>query len=540
MEQLVEQAKIGDRQALNTLYFRYRQRSYAVCRHITHDNELSEELVDDAFLVAFSKLDYLNDPNKFGKWISTISARLALRQLKRQSENKTIPFSSIEGFDVAGEFCEPPLTSEELQEALDQLPNGYRQVFTLSVIEGKSHKEIAQTLNIEPHSSSSQLCHAKAMLRRIIGPLLCVLILVTMQDRSSDQCQPIQADARVPKWVDGKESAPSETQVCDNQLPVWEADSQAMPIFSQPDISEVYPVASQQCDTAAATMPPMPIGEMVISYEELRHPQPLLLAEHSLSRWSVMVSASHPLSGEGSIQRSHSLLLPSVSAASSLEQGVVVSNWRECKQYVLENSKLFSDEVAAALIRIAQSNEMDNDGEIVRIEHHEPPVVATLAIQYAINNVFSVYTGIGHGEYRSYFQTGVGRDRIDEYQRIAFLDIPLGVSYGLTLAPQLGCYFSADLSLQLPLALHSSTTFVLDGQSNGMLEIPLFEQSSHACSPSLTSAIKTGMQYRLTEHIGLVAEGGVRYTVVSPNTEPTYATVRPLVFSTQIGLCFTF
>lgn len=48
MEQLVEQAKIGDRQSLNTLYSRFRQRALSICCHITRDKELSEELADDA------------------------------------------------------------------------------------------------------------------------------------------------------------------------------------------------------------------------------------------------------------------------------------------------------------------------------------------------------------------------------------------------------------------------------------------------------------------------------------------------------------
>ncbi len=121
MEKLVEQAKTGDRQAQNTLYYRYRQRSYAVCRRITRDKELSEELVDDAFLVALNKLDCLHDPDKFGSWLSAISARLALRHLKRQPDSKPIPISHIEGFDIACDHYDAPFTHEELQSAIRHL-----------------------------------------------------------------------------------------------------------------------------------------------------------------------------------------------------------------------------------------------------------------------------------------------------------------------------------------------------------------------------------------------------------------------------------
>ena len=63
MERLVELAKEGNAQAQNALYCRYKNRSLAVCRRITHDKELSEELANDAFLIAFDKLDCLKEPD---------------------------------------------------------------------------------------------------------------------------------------------------------------------------------------------------------------------------------------------------------------------------------------------------------------------------------------------------------------------------------------------------------------------------------------------------------------------------------------------
>lgn len=549
MEQLVEQAKIGDRQSLNTLYSRFRQRALSICCHITRDKELSEELADDAFLIAFSKLDRLNDPEKFDRWLAAISTRLALRQLKRQSENKVIPISQIEGFDVPCETHEPPLTSEELQAAVDQLPMGYRQVFTMAVIEGRPHKEIAEALNIEPHSSSSQLYHARVMLRRILAPLICFLLVVMPFFIEQDQRDDIpQLTAYTPKvsvvWpqVVLPNRIPSRNMIKMQSLPtVTEehtiSDNKVVEITDKRISGQVDIRTIGQLDIQTTSQSDnQSIGQL----DNLVFGQSDYL-RHSNSKWSMMVAMTRSLSGERMLHRPHALLLPAVSTVSMTEdptQCVLVSNWRDCKQYVLENSMLFSDEVAGALMRIAQSNEIDNNGEIIRTEYHEPPTTVAVTLHYAIDSTFTVFTGICHGVYRSYFQTGVGKDRIDERQSVEFLNIPLGMSYNIPFTPRFGCHLSADCSLQLPLSFHSSTFFVLGGQLGESEEVPIFEQSASENTPTFTTGLKLGVHYHLTKHVGLFAEGGVCYTINRGQTIVTYSTVRPVTFSTQVGLRF--
>ena len=549
MEQLVEQARIGDRQSLNMLYNRYKQRSFAICCHITRDKELSEELVDDAFLIAFNRLDQLNDPEKFGSWLAAISARLAIRQLKQQTKGKTIPISHIEGFDVPCEAHDSPLTQEELQAAINQLPTGYRKVFTMAVIEDMSHKEIAQTLNIEPHSSSSQLYHARAMLQRILGPLLCVLLLAmpfgleddsntiatSLTARRQSGCPSIETKLS-PNGV-SKPFVPIMTRLEKSPTMVLQNDSISFPILFEEEIG--MDKEERNADVAVESI--------------LADPQ--LLAMHPASKWSVTVVMSHPLSQMCVARHPHPLLLPSASTTASTTgeptTGVPIANWHDCKQYVLENSVLFSDEVASALIRIAQSNEIDNNGEIVRTEYHEPPTIEALMLHYAIDSMVSVYAGIGHGEYRSYFQTGVGIDRIDEWQRVTFFDIPIGTSFSLHQSSRLGCHLSADLSIQLPLSIRSSTSFILGGQTNntttGGSAIPLGEYSSHKGQPSLMATIKAGVHYRQTEHISLFVEGGMSYTILplssietSWQSLSTYAVAHPFTITSHMGMRFTF
>ncbi len=556
MEKLVEQAKTGDRQAQNTLYYRYRQRSYAVCRRITRDKELSEELVDDAFLVALNKLDCLHDPDKFGSWLSAISARLALRHLKRQPDSKPIPISHIEGFDIACDHYDAPFTHEELQSAIDRLPTGYRQVFTMSVIEGRQHKEIASILNIEPHSSSSQLCHARAMLRRMLGPLMCILLLSVpfflMQDSDTT---PVSATARVPEKHQACEPSstpvhtPSDGKPYDdidpvlayntniscstdtvygNQIPIQLVDE-------TPSLSHSFTTHLQE-----SSIPPMPDR----TAETCQH---WLNKVHNSGKWAVTLALAPSLADKASVQRPHPLILPSVASTSSTgqDEGVAISNWHECKVYVLQNSMLFPPEVAEALIRIAQSNELDNNGQIIRSEHHEPPTLIALTFHYTITPVLSIYTGISHGAYRSYFQTGVGTDRIDEHQRVTFLDIPLGISYCPHPTSRLGYHLSSDITLQLPLSLHSNTSFIIGGQTNSNPgisgdRIPLLHQSISLNALNLKIGLKAGVHYHLSAHISLFSEVGISYTLPRWQSVSTYSTLHPLVPSTQVGLRFIF
>lgn len=89
------------------------------------------------------------------------------------------PFSSFTNEEFEVEECVTPenwLEEKEIHEIIAQLPTGYRKVFQMAVIEGYSHKEIAKILGIEPHSSSSQLARAKAMLRKIINKRMLAIV----------------------------------------------------------------------------------------------------------------------------------------------------------------------------------------------------------------------------------------------------------------------------------------------------------------------------------------------------------------------------
>lgn len=172
IEKLLEKVKAGDTDALKIIYERYSPMMRSICFSITkEDEDTINDLVQDAFVLTYYSLSKLKDNSKFKEWCAAITKNTALKHLEKKSKLQTIPFSSImdEELEVEGALQTDSLLHEnDILELVNSLPTGYGKVFRMSVIEGFSHKEIADKLGIEPHSSSSQLARAKAMLRNMI------------------------------------------------------------------------------------------------------------------------------------------------------------------------------------------------------------------------------------------------------------------------------------------------------------------------------------------------------------------------------------
>lgn len=172
IEKLLEKVKAGDTDALKIIYERYSPMMRSICFSITkEDEDTINDLVQDAFVLTYYSLSKLKDNSKFKEWCAAITKNTALKHLEKKSKVEVVPLSSFmdEELEVEGALSTDSILYEkDILELINTLPTGYGKVFRMSVIEGFSHKEIADRLGIEPHSSSSQLARAKAMLRNMI------------------------------------------------------------------------------------------------------------------------------------------------------------------------------------------------------------------------------------------------------------------------------------------------------------------------------------------------------------------------------------
>ena len=169
-EALIARCKAGDREAHYKLYKLYSRAMFNVSFRITGREEDAEDALQEAFISAFKNLDSYRGDAAFGAWLKRIVVNKAINTLKKR-KHEAIP--DDEQWDVAedepGAEYKEELTVEQVRKAINELPDGYRTVLSLYLLEGYDHEEIAGILNITESTSKSQLNRAKNKLREILN-----------------------------------------------------------------------------------------------------------------------------------------------------------------------------------------------------------------------------------------------------------------------------------------------------------------------------------------------------------------------------------
>jgi len=164
--QLVELCYKNDRRAQLQLYNQYAKAMYNVCLHIVHRSETAEDLMQDAFMAAFRNIQTYKGEVTFGAWLKKITVNKCIDFLKL----KKVHFEPVDNFpDIAdeseeGDFFITNQKLENIKNTISQLPDGYRTILSLYLLEGYDHDEIAQILQISASTSRSQYTRAKALL----------------------------------------------------------------------------------------------------------------------------------------------------------------------------------------------------------------------------------------------------------------------------------------------------------------------------------------------------------------------------------------
>lgn len=140
----------------------------ALCFRYTGNNQDAEDVMQEGFILIFSKLKNYKHEGSFEGWIRKIMINVALKYIKKKKKLYTEDIKTIYNLYDKNQDAISGMSSDELLNLLTQLPVGYRTVFNMYVIEGYSHKEIGQMLKIAESSSRSQLAKAKNMLKKLI------------------------------------------------------------------------------------------------------------------------------------------------------------------------------------------------------------------------------------------------------------------------------------------------------------------------------------------------------------------------------------
>jgi RNA polymerase sigma-70 factor, ECF subfamily len=169
--QLVDAARAGDQRAMGALYSAHAGRVYSVVRRVVGDDHLAEDVSQDAWVRAFQKLHLFRGDAAFGTWMHRLAVNAAVNQLRSLGRRSKLESSPDLKLPVQ-QPDESGLNHRILSTALDQLPEGYRTVIVLHDVEGLTHEEIGQKLDIAAGTSKSQLHKARARMRALLDPQL--------------------------------------------------------------------------------------------------------------------------------------------------------------------------------------------------------------------------------------------------------------------------------------------------------------------------------------------------------------------------------
>lgn len=162
----IEEARRGDSRAQKAIYDALSGKMFAVCLRYMGDRDSAEDVLQDGFVTLFTKLDSYSGDGSFEGWARRIFVNTALMSLRKrdvlkQSEDvgEAINLSTEEPSPVQS------ISYKDLLRMISELPPGFRTVFNMYVVEGYSHKEISEALDISESTSRSQLLRARAILQ---------------------------------------------------------------------------------------------------------------------------------------------------------------------------------------------------------------------------------------------------------------------------------------------------------------------------------------------------------------------------------------
>lgn len=162
---LVKQCRKGSRKAQFQLYELYSRQMYSASLRIVQDTQEAEDIMQEAFLTAFNKIDTYRGEVPIGAWIRKIVVNRSLDALrKRKMEFETTEEIQDEP-DVANDNMEVNLSIEQVKNCIMELPDSYRTILSLYLLEGYDHEEISQILQITNSTSRSQYARARKKLQ---------------------------------------------------------------------------------------------------------------------------------------------------------------------------------------------------------------------------------------------------------------------------------------------------------------------------------------------------------------------------------------
>jgi len=167
---LLERCLQGDANAQFELYKKYYKAMFNTALRILNDRFEAEDVMQDAFLAAFTKLTSYSGTVSFGAWLKRIVINKSLTALKKNSRFETVPIEVVKQPDSEPDTCDyQGLQAATVLTTLQQLKPNYKIALTLHLIEGYDYEEVAQIMDISYENSRTVISRAKNKLRTLLS-----------------------------------------------------------------------------------------------------------------------------------------------------------------------------------------------------------------------------------------------------------------------------------------------------------------------------------------------------------------------------------
>ena len=168
-DQLVLRCKKGDKVAQFAIYKQYYKAMFNTALRIVNNSFEAEDIMQESFLAAFTKLNSFSGEVTFGAWLKKIVINKSLTALKKNNRIEKISLEKVTIKEVEDEIQDYScLTTGEILNKVSQLKNNYKVAITLNLIEGYDYEEIAQIMDISYENSRTTISRAKQKLRKLL------------------------------------------------------------------------------------------------------------------------------------------------------------------------------------------------------------------------------------------------------------------------------------------------------------------------------------------------------------------------------------
>lgn len=529
LSELYSSCVSGDRKAMGRLYrICYPKMKGIVGKYIS-DSERVKDVVHDGFIVIFTSLDRVRQPERLESWMGMVMKNLALQSQRKKSAFvvETLPENASDSIAETEEIHDD-IQWEQLEDIIGRLPEGYRNVFRLSVLDGLSHKEIGMLLGIDPHSSSSQLSRAKVMLRRMITDYRAGLLVVAA----------LVSSVAVWYLTRDEEDVAGGSRMADSDEAVSSASS-----GGEETAGRVVGEAKKIPGVPAVR------EETLASADSAVHQHKEETAEKG--KGSGTVSVEEPLSPEkGDSIASEKEEKDCVPAMPLYEYEPLVAevpavlpksagrpSWSLSADY--EGTYGGNDESRFIVKMKDMSDNAGESGEEIEVEvkesvRHHVPFVVGLSFAKRLNSRWSVETGLRYTYLRSDSVSDSERHHRESVQRVHYIGIPFKASYRFFTVGGFSAYGHFGGGLDIPVKGSKKVSQTVFWQYMPP-ETRSWKERLNA--PLQWSAeVGVGLQYQFTPNVSIFAEPSFRYYFNPGGNVRTIRNDQSCVFTVPFGV----